>query len=129
MPALLPSAAGLLVAGLKADPDLTAIHGGRVGTRLNATLPAIRIQRIGGSPSELWEDRPLMQVDCWATDEGMADRLVRTVVAALPSLRGTYPTGRVYTYEIESGPFWAPDDPTISSDSRYIITVRLLTSY
>lgn len=129
MPALLPSAAGLLVAGLKADPDLTAIHGGRVGTRLNATLPAIRVQRIGGSPSELWEDRPLMQVDCWATDEGMADRLVRTVVAALPTLRGTYPTGRVYTYEIESGPYWAPDDPTISTNSRYIITVRLLTSY
>lgn len=127
---LLPSAAGLMVTGLKADPDLAAIHGGRVGTKLNATLPAIRVQRIGGSPSDLWEDNPLMQVECWAATEGVADQMTRTVVAALPSLRtAVYPTGRVYTYAIESGPYWAPDDPQISTNSRYIMTVRLLTSY
>lgn len=126
--ALLPSAAVVTVAWLKANPDLAAIHGGRVGTKLNGTLPAIRVQRIGGSPTEPWRDEPVMQVECWAADEATADLLARTVVAALPTVRGTYPSGQVYTYTVDSGPYWAPDDPTLSNDSRYILTVRLLTS-
>jgi hypothetical protein len=36
--------------------------------------------------------------------------------------------GRVWTYEVTSGPFWSPDDPTLSSNARYIATVDLLTS-
>lgn len=126
---LLPSAAVLLVAGLKANADLAALHGGRVGTNLNATLPAIRVQRVGGTPEDLWLDEPLMQIECWAATEGPADLLARSVVAALPSLRGTYPTGQVYSYAIESGPLWFPDDPNISKNARYLLTVRLVTSY
>ena len=125
---LLPSAAVVLVAWAKGNAALAAIHGGRVGTKLNATLPAIRVQRIGGTPVETYEDQPILQVECWAADEGTADLLARTVVAALPTARGEYPTGRVYTYSIESGPFWSPDDPTLSNNSRYILTVRLLTA-
>jgi hypothetical protein len=125
---LLPSATVLTVAWLKEQPDLTAIHGGRVGTRLNQVLPAIRVQRIGGSIPEVWEDLPVLQIECWAADEGTADDLVRTVVAALPAYRGDFGVGHVYTYQIESGPFWAPDDPQLSSNARYILTVRLLTT-
>jgi len=69
-----------------------------------------------------------MQVECWAPDEGGADLLARTVVAALPDFRGTFAGGRVWTYQVESGPYWAPDDPQLSSNARYILTVRLLTS-
>lgn len=125
---LLPSAAKVTVAWLKGNADLAALHGGRVGTKLNATLPAIRVQRIGGSPDEVWEDSPLLQIECWAADEGAADDLARSVVAALPTIRGAAPGGRVYTYAVESGPYWAPDDPQLSNNSRYILTVRLLTS-
>jgi hypothetical protein len=125
---LLPSAAVVMVAWLKANPDLAAIHGGRVGTKLNATLPAIRVQRVGGVPAEPWRDAPVMQVECWAADEGAADLLARTVVAALPTLRGTYPSGQVWSYEVDSGPFWAPDDPSLSNNARYILTVRLLAT-
>jgi hypothetical protein len=125
---LLPSAAVVTVAWLKANPDLAAIHGGRVGTKLNATLPAIRVQRIGGTTPDVYEDQPVMQVECWAESEGAADLLARTVVATLPSVRGTYPTGQVFTYLVESGPYWAPDDPTLSNNARYILTVRLLTA-
>ncbi len=125
---LLPSAPALTVAWLKGNLALTAIHGGRVGTRLNATLPAIRVQRIGGPPREVWEDVPLMQVECWAADEAAADLLVRTVIAESPTFRGTFATGRVYTGAIDSGPYWAPDDPALSNNARYVVTMRLLTS-
>jgi hypothetical protein len=86
------------------------------------------VQRIGGSPTDPWEDNPLLQVEAWAADEGTADLLIRTWVAALDDFRHRAATGQVYTYQIESGPFWAPDDPQLSNNSRYIITVRLLTS-
>lgn len=125
---LLPSAAAVTVAWLKGNADLAAVHGGRVGTKLNATLPAIRVQRIGGDVPEPWEDQPVLQLECWAADEATADQLTRTLLAVLPTVRGTYPTGVVYTYQIESGPYWAPDDPQLSNNSRYILTVRLLTS-
>jgi hypothetical protein len=125
---LLPSAPVITVAWLKANSDLAAIHGGRVGTRLNSVLPAIRVQRIGGIPQETWRDEPVMQIECWAADEGTADQLARTVVAVLPTVRGTYPSGRAWSYVIESGPFWAPDDPALSNNSRYILTVRILTT-
>jgi hypothetical protein len=117
-----------MVAWLKANPDLAAIHGGRVGTKLNATLPTIRVQRVAGVAPEPWRDEPVVQVECWAETEGAADLLARTVVAALPTMRGTYPTGQVYAYSIESGPYWAPDDPQLSNNSRYILTVRLLAT-
>lgn len=126
--ALLPSAPALLIAWAKAQPDLAAIQGTRVGTRLNATMPCTRIQRIGGSPLDPWEDQPVIQVEAWAADEGTADLLVRTWVAALDTVRQTTASGRIYTYSIDSGPFWAPDDPQLSSNSRYIITVRLVTT-
>jgi hypothetical protein len=130
MPAtLLPSAEVVTVTWLKANADLLAIHGGRVGTKLNATLPAIRAQRIGGTPESPQVDEPLLQVEAWAADQVTADLLARTIVAVLPTIRGAVTGGKVYTYSIESGPFWSPDDPNLSSNARYIITVRLLTSH
>lgn len=126
--ALLPSAPALLIAWAKAQPDLAAIQGTRVGTKLNATLPATRISRVGGSPSDPWQDNPLLQVEAWAADEGTADLLIRTWVAVLDSVRQVTASGRVYTYSIESGPFWEPDDPQLSNNARYILTVRLLVT-
>jgi hypothetical protein len=125
---LLPSAPALFIARAKAHPDLVAIQGTRVGTKLNSNLPASRVQRIGGSPTDPWEDNPLLQVEAWATDEGAADLLIRTWIAALDDFRHRGATGQVYTYTVESGPYWAPDDPSLSNNCRYIITVRLLTS-
>lgn len=125
---LLPSAEVLTVAWLKANTDLLAIHGGRVGTKLASTLPAVRVQRVSGAVVELWEDQPVLQVDCWAADQATADTLARSVVAALPTFRGSYGSGRVWGYRVESGPFWSPDDPNMSNNARYILTVRLVTS-
>lgn len=128
MPTLLPSAPALFVAWAKANPDLAAIQGTRVATKLNATLPATRVQRIGGTPEAPWEDHPLLQVECWAADETTADKLARTYVAVLDAFRHRAATGRVYTYAFESGPFWSPDDPQLSTNARYIFTIRLVTT-
>ena len=124
---LLPSAEAVLVAWLKAHPDLTPLHGGRVGTKLNATLPAVRVARVGGTPEEPWLDLPLVQVEAWAADQTAADTLARSIIAAMPDVRGAA-AGKVRTFAYESGPFWAPDDPQISTNARYIVTVRLLTT-
>jgi hypothetical protein len=128
MPTLLPSAPEVLGTFLRTQPDLAAIHGGRVGTRLAKTLPAIRLQRIGAAGvDDVWEDRPSMQVECWAANEDAADTLVRTLLAVLPEFRHRPVVGgRAYTYEVTSGPYWAPDDPDLSSNARYILTVSLL---
>lgn len=125
---LLPSAPAMLIAWAKVQADLVAIQGARVGTRLNATLPASRIQRVSGTPTDPWQDNPVLQIEAWAGNEGDADLLIRTWIAALDQVRQTTAAGHLYTYQIDSGPFWAPDDPQYSSNSRYIITVRLLTT-
>lgn len=125
---LLPSATKAAVSWAKNQPDLAAIHGGRVGTKLNPTLPAIRVQRVGGSPVEPWEDRPVVQFECWGATEGAADDLSRALVAALPTFRGVYGDGSVHTYTVESGPYYAPDDPMLSDSVRYILTARLVTT-
>jgi hypothetical protein len=76
---LLPSAPALLIAWAKTQTDLAAIQGTRVGTRLNATLPASRVQRVSGTPTDPWQDLPVLQVEAWAADEATADLLIRTL--------------------------------------------------
>lgn len=125
---LLPSAPKAAVVWAKAQPDLAAIHGGRVGTRLHAARPAVRVVQIGGQVVHPREGRPLLQFECWASDEDTADTLARTLVGALPTFRGVFSDGRVHTFAVESGPYWAPDDPELSQDARYIVTARLVTT-
>lgn len=120
---LLPFAEQVTIAWLKANTDLLALHGGRVGTNLNATLPAVRVSRVGGTPPEMWEDAPSIQIECWAATQIAAWTLTSTALAALPTIRGPITGGRIYTYQVTSGPFWAPDDPSLSSNARYIFTV------
>ncbi len=125
--ALLPFAEQVAVAWLESHTELAAIHGGRVGTNLHKTLPAIRVTRVGGVPPEPWRDEPSLQLECWAADQITAALLTRTLVAALPDLRNVVVTGgRSWAYTITSGPFWSPDDPTLSNNARYILTCQLL---
>jgi hypothetical protein len=127
MPTLLPSAPEVLGTFLRTQPDLAAIHGGRVGTRLASTLPAIRVQRVGGTPLDVWEDRPSMQIECWAANDAAAELFVRTVLAVLPEFRHRGVTGgRMWTYSVTSGPYFSADDPDLSTNVRYILTVSLL---
>lgn len=126
---LLPSATKALIAWAKDQADLEALHGGRVGTKIAATLPCIRVQRIGGIPDDQPViDEPLLQVDCWGVTEGDAEDVARTLVAVLPSFRGVYAGGTVHGAGVEAGPFSAPDDPNLSTNIRFTCTVRVLTT-
>lgn len=125
---LLPAAVRQFVEWATSDPDLAAIHLGNVGSRLAGGRPALRVQRVSGSPNAVWEDTPVLQIEAWGSTETQADDLVRAVVAALPRFRGSYAAGLVHGHRIESGPFWAPDAPGLSNDARYILTVRTLTT-
>lgn len=124
---LLPSAEQMFVAWASAVPELVAIQATRIGTKLKTQLPATRITRVGNPPPEEWQDLAAIQVECWGTGQDDADRLTRSYVAALPSIRGYVGQGgKVWAYEITSGPYWAPDDPNISQAGRYIFTVDLV---
>jgi hypothetical protein len=125
---LLPSSAVVIISWLNRITELTAITYDRIGTKLDSVLPAVRVQRVGGSSREPWRDAPVVQIECWAPDERTADLMSRIVVAALPTLRGTYGTGKVWAYEIDSGPFWSADDVNLSTNVRYIMSIRLLTT-
>lgn len=125
---LLPPAEPALIAWMRADSDLSALCGGRVGTKLNATLPAFRVTRVGGVAEEAWLDRPSVQVEAWAADAGTADTLIRSFVAALPRLARYAYQGTVWSAAVTSGPIWFPDDPNLSSNARYLVTVELLTT-
>lgn len=125
---LLPSAPKQFLRWAETQEDLAELHGGRAGTKLAGTLPALRVTRVGGSPADPWEDNPLLQVEAWGSTEAAADTLIRTLVGALPQFRGEFADGKVGAAAIESGPFWSPDDPKLSTNARYIVTIRLLTT-
>lgn len=120
---LLPSAEVVFVAWAKAHPDLEPLHGGRVGTLLNATRPCLRVQRLGHPQVDRWEDAPELQVEAWATTETSADQLIRTLVAALPDIFGDHTGALVTGYDITLGPMYQPDDGT--KLHRYIVDIIL----
>lgn len=125
---LLPFAEAAFIAWAKTNVDIAAITT-TIATKLGSTLPAIRVARIGDAPPEPWWDQPHLQIEAWAADQITASLLIRTFVAALPTIRNLHLSdGVIYTYRITSGPFWSPDDPAISTSARYILTVLLSTT-
>ncbi len=124
--ALLPSSEQVFIAWAKTVAALNTITGGRVGTKLNATLPAIRVNRVGGTATEPWQDTPQLQVECWAVDQATADLLARTVISSLTGVRIPVAGGVIHSYSVSGGPFWSPDDPNLSQNARYILTIDLL---
>lgn len=124
MDALLPPATALFVAWAKDHPALRSLHGGRVDVQLAGAYPALRVTRLGGTPrGPEWEDRPEVQVDCWARTEPQADQLARTLIAVIPDLNGNRPPhGRVQGAYKSYGPLWSPGDGL----SRYLLQVSWL---
>lgn len=110
-----PDGVGAIIAWLRAQSDVAAITP-RVGTKLAGTLPAIRVSLVDGNPEttgELNAAHPTLQVECWANDPAGADLLMRTVTAALPSIRwgtwgGTYVSGAY----LDLGPIMSDDPDT-----------------
>lgn len=125
MDPLLPSSEALLGSFLRGHHAISSIVGTRVGTKLAAARPAVRLTRLGSPPSQRWEDSPEIQVECWAEDEVTADLLARTVIAAMPDLLERRDMdGVVKAYDITLGPLNSPDPFT--DQPRYLVGVRLL---
>lgn len=125
---LLPDAEALLIAALKARPEVVALCGGRVGTRLSGTYPAIRVTTLGGGDAVTDTGTPNVQVECWgngtdSTAEHQASDMARTVHAAAGGLAGTYAPGRVVGSWTFGLPLHSPDPTTFRE--RYIVTVGL----
>lgn len=125
---LLPSPIPLLVSFFTARPEITALAGDRIGSRLPGEPgPAVRITRVGGTPSQAWQDDPRIQVEAWGAsdqDEATADLLARTLLASLADLPRAMGR-RVSALQVTVGPLWSPD-PT-SGRARYLFDVQLNT--
>lgn len=128
--AALPDAEALLVQALKAKPDVTALCGGRIATRLSGTYPAVRVAWVGG-PSRPTEGtgRPVLQVECWgngsdAASGEAASQLARAVEGEGDSLSGIYLSGSVVGSYVDGSLIHAPDAGT--GRERYIVQVGLV---
>jgi hypothetical protein len=123
--ALLPDAEVLVIGFLASHPDLNPLISDRVGTDLDARLPAIRVTRLSRPPRQDWEDNPELQIDCWAETQEEASVLARTVVSVLPDIVGVHVEGAVRSYEVILGPFWSPDPD--ANYARYLVDAAFLT--
>jgi hypothetical protein len=104
------------------------VNGYRFSTRLpgNAgiTQPTFRIKRISGAARNIRVDHPVVDVDCWYTDDYKSERAALEVQAALLSLRGTqFMNGVIQSVEVNNGPRWLPDPNT--SLFRYSATYEV----
>ncbi len=123
MEPLLPDATAVFTAWAAAHPALRPLHRGRVDVQLSGTYPALRVVRLGSPPRQEWEDRPEVQVECWARTEPEASLLARTLIAALPDFNGAQPGGRVQGAYCTLGPLWSPGEQL----PRYIVQVAWLS--
>lgn len=130
--ALIPSGVSVFVAWARTQPDMAAIHGGRVSSRTSATLPAVRVTLVDGNPEVTGEynaAHPLIEVECWASTPEVADQLMRTLIAALPDLTGsrvTLPSGGsafVSSVAVDLGPI-VQDDPD-TGEYRQLIDIMI----
>jgi hypothetical protein len=122
---LMPNAEAEFIDWAEDEATMLAIHAGRVGTKLSRTLPAIRVTRIGDPSPHHWQDNAALAVECWGNNQDEADRLLRTMIAALPDIRGRrVPEGTIHTYEVTAGPYFVEDEQTGSV--RYNVTVNFL---
>ncbi len=102
---------------LRPNVQLTNLLGGemRIYTRppYGATpaeapkYPLVTLRRITGSQgisNVLWQDKALVQIDCWAETEHAATTVARTAERALYDAAGkTYGLGRLSKVEEEGG--------------------------
>jgi len=98
---VLPSAAALLIAALKANPQVTALPSAtRIATRLAGNDACIRITPLGGVESVEDTGNPEFQIECWGNGTGsdaeiQANLMARTVQDVIPSLPGRYGPGLI----------------------------------
>lgn len=113
---LVPSGVAAFIAWARQQADLVAIQSTRVGTILSGTLPATRVTLIDGSPEvsgEFNAAHPTIEIEAWAATPDAADTLMRTYIAALPSMKGgTWAGAYVSGVDVNLGPLMSDDPDT-----------------
>jgi hypothetical protein len=81
----------------------------------NITTPTVRIKRISGAQRDITTDRPILDVDTFWSDYGIASAVARQVTASLLSLRGLQlMNGVIANVNVVQGPRWMPEpDPNL----------------
>lgn len=120
--ALLPDVDQALVTFLTQHAALAPLHGGRVGTALQSPDTSIRVANLGGTQRWPWEATDAFQVECWGGDQGQANLLARTVVAAAQDLRGPVAGGYASAAVPTLRPLWQPD---ANGRPRYIVHLEI----
>lgn len=123
---VLPSIETLVVAYLKASPDVAALVGTRIGTQLYAGAdPAIWLSLVTGD--ERFRNHlvaPVLDVRSYGGSKGDADLLARTVHAVMHDMPGVHASGVVTGVVALTLPFWMPDEGFEPPRPRYIGTYQ-----
>jgi len=123
----LPDAEAALVAFLAAHSALAPLHGGRVGTELQADLACLQVTSLGGPQPWPWEAAPEFQVSAWGGTKAEASALDRAVRAVAWELVGTGVTGgRVTGMSIRLAGLWSPADDTGRARYRSDIALTVM---
>lgn len=127
---MLPSAAALLIAALKANQQVTALPSStRIATRLAGNDACIRVTPLGGADSVEDTGAPEFQLECWGNGTGsdaeiQANLMACTLHDVIPSLAGRYGPGLI----VSAWTFGLPlpsADPT-TQRAREIVQAGLL---
>lgn len=111
---VLPDAEAVLVDFLATHPALAPLHGGRVGTELQATLTCLQVTALGGQQPWPWEGTPEFQISSWGGTKAEASELDRATCSAVFELLSFTPSGggRVTGVALRLAALWSPDDQT-----------------
>lgn len=129
---LLPDAETLLVAFLRAQPEVESIVSSRVFVELPmaTTWPLLRVRRVGGTPvrsKPLHLDAPLLQVEGYASNKPTARHLTETARAVIAlRLEGMHDEGNVSGVEL-GNLAWLPDEDFEPPQPRYVADVTIFT--
>ncbi len=128
--AVLPDVLQALVDVLTAHTALAPLHGGRVSTRLDSDLAAVRITPLGGPQPWPWQVEPQYAIEWWGgrddDDEGPALTLCRTGEAALwERANASIGGGRIGEFSMPLSQLWSPDEGTARPRFRTDIAVTI----
>lgn len=122
----LPDPEALLTAALRSRPLITTWSGTRIGTKLGATFPAVRVTLITGPSRPLANTgQPSLQWEAWADTEEAAIILAKAIDGEADRLAGTYGPGVIITSWAQGQYFHSRDEET--ARQRYIGQIGLIT--
>ena len=118
----------VLITILSNLPALAQYTGERVGTATDATLPALRVAKVGDAePSTEEQATPIYRIEVWADDEWTAGTIAWIIRAAFPTFeQEVVDDAYVYARWVDLDPRPLPDPET--ELPRYLIDVGIRLS-